>query len=447
MRRMSPIGLRRGLKPVALLATMYLMLCGGPFGNEQAVPTAGPGLTVLVTSIMALIWAVPYALLVAEMVAALPLEGGLYQWFRAGIGPFWSFQFSFLDWVTWVMDAALYPPLVAAYFLTFMPGHQSHMAHWTICLVVIWLCTWLHVRGIRAVGRLSVLMSLAQLLPVVVLVALGWSSIHLSSLRPYWPHGASFTGALNYALVWALWNYSGYGALASAGEETVDPQRTYPKVLAIFLPVSVAVYVLPILVALGVTPDWHLWKAGHLNHVAAILGGTGLLIGMAVAAQIANLGLLNGELLVISRTPYAMARDGLLPRALAVLHPRHGTPARILILQAVLFSILTYFFNFVELLVVSTWLAIPSYVVTFVTPLVLRWKRPDLRGPFRIPGGWPVLIVTALVPTVIAIYVLFTINPFDLLVGLGFALIGPILYVTMRARGGPAPSPPAPDEG
>jgi amino acid transporter len=434
MRRMSAVSLRRGLKPIALLATMYLMLCGGPFGNEQAVPTAGPGLTILVTVVMALIWAVPYALLVAEMVSALPLEGGLYQWFRAGLGPFWSFQFSFLDWITWVMDAALYPPLVAAYLLTFLPGHQSRLAHWSICMVVIWGCTWLHVRGIKAVGRLSVLMTLAQLAPVAVLVVLGWSSIGMSHLHPYWPPGQPFGTALNYALVWALWNYSGYGALASAGEETVDPQRNYPKVLALFVPLSVAVYVLPLLVALGVTPDWRHWGAGHLNQVAYVLGGTGLLIGMAVAAQIANLGLLNGELLVISRTPYAMARDGLLPRALAVLHPRHGTPARILILQAVLFSILTYFFNFIELLVVSTWLALPSYLLTFATPLVLRWKRPDLRGPFRIPGGWPVLIVTALVPTLIALYVLCTIQMVHLLIGLGFALIGPLLYWTMRAR-------------
>ena len=41
----------------------------------------------------------------------------LYQWFRAGLGPFWSFVFTYLEWMSWVLDAALYPALLAAYFM------------------------------------------------------------------------------------------------------------------------------------------------------------------------------------------------------------------------------------------------------------------------------------------------------------------------------------------
>ena len=408
---------------------MYVLLCGGPFGTEPSVRTAGPSLAILVLSVMALLWAVPYALIVGELVAKLPLQGGLYQWFRAGLGPFWSFQFTYLDWSTWVLDAALYPPMVAAYMVTLLPCDPGPWARWGIALVVIWSCTWMNIRGVREVGRMSVVMTILQVAPVLLLIVLGARHFSFDSLRPLIPEGQSFVTSLNYALVWSLWSYSGYGALAAASEEIVDPQRNYPRVLAIFLPLSVLVYVVPLVVGLAVTPDWRSWEVGQLNLTALALGGTGLMVAMLVAAQLANVGLFNGELLVMSRMPYAMARDGLLPRWLSGLHPRHGTPARILIVQAVLYSFLTFFFDFIDLLVVSTWLGLPTYLLTFASPVILRLRRPDLRGPFRIPGGLPVLILTAAVPSLIAVYVLFTIEPRHLLIGCAMASTGPLLYL------------------
>ena len=69
---------------------------------------------------MAVLWALPYVLITAELASAIPKEGGAYQWYRSFLSPFWAFQFSCLDWLTWILDAALYPPLLAAYFLGFV---------------------------------------------------------------------------------------------------------------------------------------------------------------------------------------------------------------------------------------------------------------------------------------------------------------------------------------
>jgi amino acid transporter len=90
----------------------------------------------------------------------------------------------------------------------------------------------------------------------------------------------------------------------------------------------------------------------------------------------------------------------------------------------------------VELLVMSTWLALPSYLFTFVAPLILRWKRPDLRGPFRIPGGWPVIIPLAALPFAIALYVLVYVlltEELDvLLMGFSFLAVIPLVYLWAR---------------
>ncbi|MFQ5876317.1 MAG: APC family permease [Acidobacteriota bacterium] len=430
-------GLRRGLRPIPLLATMYVLLCGGPFGTEEIVPSAGPGLAILVMTLMAFLWAAPYALIVAELVTKIPVQGGIWQWFRASLGPFWSFQLTYLDWLTWVLDAALYPPLVAAYLLTEVSRHLDldlgHGFNWSICLVVIWACTWLNIRGVKEVGRLSLWMAVAQILPVLAIIVLGWEHLRLSNLSPWIPEGESFRTALHAALVWALWNYAGYGALAAASEEIVEPERSYPKVLAGFLPLSMVVYILPLVVALGVTPDWTAWSTGHLDNVAVALGGAVLGGFVVLAAQVSNIGLFNSEQLIISRVPYAMAREGVLPPWLTRLHPRYRTPTVILVLQGVAYSVLTYLFDFRDLLEFSTWLALPTYILTFVTPIILRWRRPELRGSFEIPGGWPVLIVTAAVPTLIALYVLLTVAATHLAWGLGFIALGPVIYALAGA--------------
>ncbi len=415
-----------------MLATMFALLSGGPYGLEEVIPLAGPALSLLVLCLMAFVWAVPYALVVAELISVLPAEGGIYQWFRASLGPFWAFQFSILDWITWVLDAALYPPLVAAYLVGLFAHPPSRLLNWGIGLLMIWGCTWLNIRGVKSVGWLSEAISVMVLVPVVGMIILGFNRLDVSTFGPWIPEHQSVTTALRYALIWSLWSYSGYGALASASEEMVRPERTYPRALAIFLPLSLATYVLPLLVALAVSPAWRQWGTGQFNQVALLLGGTGLLALNVAAVQISSLGLFNSELIVISRIPYAMARDRLLPPFLAKLHPRYGTPARILVLTAVLYSLLTFFFDFVQLLVASTWLAMPAYLMTFACPIFLRWKNPDVRGPFRIPGGLPVLIAITLVPSAIALYVLLTVEAKHLLLGFCFAMAIPIVYAVSR---------------
>src|SRR5262249_49563087 len=156
--------------------------------------------------------------------------------------PFWSFHLAMLDWITWVLDAALYPPLVAAYVAGLFAHDPGRWVRWGISLVMIWGCTWLNVRGVKMVGRLSMAISIVVLAQIAAIVVPGAPRVRLGPLAALTPEGESFSTALHYALIWSLWSYSGYGALAGASEEMVRPERTYPRALAIFVPLSVATY-------------------------------------------------------------------------------------------------------------------------------------------------------------------------------------------------------------
>ncbi len=408
---------------------MIVLHGAAPYGTEEVIPMAGPGLAILVLSAMALFWGLPYVLVVSELVSGIPEEGGMYRWFRAGLGPFWSFVFACSDWITWILDSAIYPPLVAAYLVTFFIRSPSHEISWIVSLLLIWGCTWLNIRGIGAVGKFSLVVGGIVLAPMLAIIFLGLPRFSLSNLAPWTPADVPLTSAINHAMIWGLWHYSGYYALASASEEIVDTPRNYPKVLAIFLPINALLFILPLLAGLGATPDWASWEAAHFNQVALVLGGGLLAALMVFGAQLGAIGIFNGQILVASRMAFAMARDGLLPPSLARLHPRHGTPHLFLIGQAVLFSILTYFFDFSEILIVSVWTALPSLLLLFITPIVLRLKRPDLKGRFRIPGGWPGLLLTSLTPSAIAVFALLTVEFKYILIGLVFLAIGPVLYL------------------
>ena len=98
-KRDAPIQ-RRKLKSIGLFAVMFFIVCAGPFGIEDMVPLAGPGLAILALIVMAFLWGAPYTLVTAELVAAIPEEGGQYIWYRETLGRFWAFELSWLDWLT-----------------------------------------------------------------------------------------------------------------------------------------------------------------------------------------------------------------------------------------------------------------------------------------------------------------------------------------------------------
>jgi amino acid transporter len=441
--------LRRGINPLALFATMFVLLCGGPFGIEEIVPLAGPGLTALALLIVPIVWALPLGMLIAEMVSALPLEGGSYQWYRASLGPFWAFVFTYLEWLSWAVDAALYPALVAGYLLAGFFGEASLWARVPVCLAVIWGCAWLNVRGVREVGVFSIAMTVVILVPSIAMTLLALPEMRIAQLAPLVPDDHSLWTSLNYAVIWATWSYSGYSGLAAASEEIITPERSYPKTLAIFVPITVAVFVLPLWAALAADPDWRNWGPSHLSVAAGVLGGGVLAALVAGAAQLASIGHHNGEQLILGRFVYAMARDRMLPPVLAKLHPRYGTPHVSIYCHAALFSVLTLLFDFVELLVLVAVISVPTFISTSLTPLILRARYPKLRGAFRVPGGWPVLIPMALSPTLIALYILVSAEREELLWAGGMAALAPLLYWAARAynrRHGIADEAPSPLE-
>src|SRR5262249_42314828 len=82
-----------------LVAATYFMVSGGPYGLEEIVAGAGYLGAILVLAVTPLVWSLPTALMIGELAAALPDEGGYYAWVKRALGPFWGFQEAWLSLV------------------------------------------------------------------------------------------------------------------------------------------------------------------------------------------------------------------------------------------------------------------------------------------------------------------------------------------------------------
>ena len=109
--RKTQNGPRRKLTVLSLAAATYFMVSGGPYGVEELVQDTGYKLAIVILFIIPLIWSLPTGLMVGELAAALPAEGGFYVWVRRAMGPFWGFQEAWLSLVASIFDMAIYPTL------------------------------------------------------------------------------------------------------------------------------------------------------------------------------------------------------------------------------------------------------------------------------------------------------------------------------------------------
>ena len=98
------------------------MVSGGPYGLEEILASHGYARTLWLLALVPLLWSVPVALVVGELSAALPLEGGHYAWVRRALGPSWGFQQAWLALLCSVFDMAIYPTLLVSYLAQLWPG-------------------------------------------------------------------------------------------------------------------------------------------------------------------------------------------------------------------------------------------------------------------------------------------------------------------------------------
>src|SRR5579872_4208276 len=415
-----------------LVFVMFSYTTGGPFGLEDMVTTSGPGMTLLYLLIIPFFWCIPVSLVSAELTTAMPVEGGFYRWTRAAFGDLWGFLAGWWNWSASFLLGGAYAVLFTDYLVYYFPSITG-WKHYLISVALIAAIAWINVRGIQMVGQVATALEFFIFVPVMTMIVLALLHWHHNPFVPLIPPHQSRFKIFGVGLALGLWLYSGYEQLSTVAEEVENPQRAYPRALAMVVPLSMAAYFLPTLAGLASAGNWDKWHTGFFSDAAKIIGGPWLGTWMTLAAVIGNVALLNSTILTTTRMPFAMAEDGYLPDILTRKHARYGTPWLAIVASAVIYALLAWQ-SLGQLISVYIWLRSATTVLTVLSGWKLRRTRPELARSFVVPGGRAGLLYVVAAPVLMAIVALLGGDRFATIGGAIAIVVGPAVYGLLRKK-------------
>lgn len=388
------------------------MVGAGVFAALQpAAAAAGSALLVG----LALAGAVAYcnATSSAQLAAVYPQAGGTYVYGRERLGPFWGYLAGWAFVVGKTASCAAMALTVGSYAA---PGWQRPLAVAAVAAV-----TAVDYRGVEKTARVTrVLLALVlAVLALVVVAGLAGGTADIRSVNPAQATGGPL-GVLRSAGL-LFFAFAGYARIATLGAEVRDPARTIPRAVPRALGIALAVYVavaVAALVAIGPAalaaspaPLVDVVAAGRFEALAPVVR-----VGGAVAALGALLSLIVG----ISRTTYAMAANGDLPRSLAAVHPRHRTPHHAELAVGLLVAAVVLVVDLRGAIGFSSFGVLAYYAIANASAATLpardrRWPRA-----LAVAGlAGCVLLAVSLPPTAV-------------LAGLGVLAVGAVVHLATR---------------
>ncbi len=258
--------------------------------------------------------------------------------------------------------------------------------------LIVLAITWLLYIGVKESTRANNIMVVVKLLVLGLFVGLGAMHINPDNYTPFAPNG--WRGIHQGAAI-VFFAYIGFDAISTAAEETKDPQRNMPLGILLGLAVCTAIYVIVGIVATGLVPYTQLKAADPLAQALE-------LAGLPTASWIVAFGAvvsLTAVLLVFQygqpRIFMAMARDGLLPRWAARIHPRYRTPHITTVITGLVVALGSLVMDENEIYDLTNIGTLSAFAIVCIGVLALRILEPERPRPFRVPFVWPVATIGA----------------------------------------------------
>jgi amino acid transporter len=422
-----------------LIAATYFMVSGGPYGIEDILGGVGflPALLILV--LLPVLWCVPTALMLGELSAAIPAEGGFYVWVRRAMGPFWGYQEGWLSLSASVFDMALYPAIFVLYLGKLSPALTSGWYGYGWSLGVVMLCSIWNLRGAPEVGEDSTVFFALLAAPFAIFTVLGfWQGV---AAHPAIAWKSVKSGRdLSTAILVALWNYMGWDNATTVAREVENPQRNYPRAILGAMGLTMASYILPLAAMAVAGIPAGTFTTGDWATAARALGGLPLKFSIIAGGCVTGIAMFNALVMSYTRLPMAMAKDGMLPAMLAKRN-RRGAPWVSVVVCGLAWGLALHL-PFERLISIDLILYGASLLLEFVALAVLRFREPGLERPF-LAGNRIMVLALGIGPAALVGYALY-ISRGEKLIGsisalgfaVGIALLGPGLYgMTAILRG------------
>jgi amino acid transporter len=381
-----------------LVAATFFMVSGGTYGTEDIVRGAGYGKAILILILTPLLWSLPTAFMIGELSSALPHEGGYYAWVRRAMGNFWGFQEAWLSLVASIFDMAIYPTLFVAYLTRMFPWFQENHRGVLVALGVVIICAGLNIAGVKVVSTTSLWLFFLLSAPFAAIFLL--APFKIGALANAVTKPTTSNVDIMGGLLICMWNYMGWDNASTIAAEVEKPQRTYPRAMLWAVVIVALSYVLPFAGMWITGLQASAWETGAWADIAELMGGPILRIALVAGGMMSGFGMFNALVMSYSRLPLAMAQDGMLPKVFAKLHPKSRAPWVAIIALAIGWG-LALNIGFERLVTLDIMIYGVSLSLEFLALIVLRIREPELKRPFRVPGGMFGAIAVGIPPTLL----------------------------------------------
>jgi len=385
----------------------------------------------LVGGVLSLLGALTYG----ELAAARPEAGGIYVYIRDAFGRLPAFLYGWALFFV-ISSGSLATLAVAFTSYTTQFVALSPIAATLVSILVIIVIAIVNIVGTRKSANVQNLTTAVKVGALLVmsglLIAMGGG---LSTVgQQAWPNPTSgaLLASLGTAMIGVLWAYEGWQYVTFSAGEAIDPQRTFPRALAIGATALIGIYLvanIAYVAALG--PGTVATSNRVASEAVTVLFGpaAGMLIAAAILVSIFSAA--NGLTLTAPRVYYAMAKDTLFFQRLASVHPRFGTPAFAIATSSAWAIVLAATGTFEQLLTYVVFAGWLFYALGAMSIFVYRRRAPNASRPFSVPGYplTPALFILAAMAIVLNTIV---VQPGRALVGIGLVLVGVPAYLFWR---------------
>ncbi len=367
-----------------------------------------PGLVLLVWVVAGLL-SFFGALGYAELGAAIPQAGGEYVYLHRAYSPLMGFLYGWTQ-ITVAKTASIAAIATAfvLYLSYFFPSlteviwrapfslagsvfHPKLTGLQLGATLMIALLSAINALGVRRAGAVQTVFTASKLVVLAMLIifglTLGHGSFEHFQSASAGASGGSLLAAFGVATVSALYAYDGWNNVNMVASEVENPQRNVPIALVFGTMLVIAVYSLVnvayfYLLSPAQVAGTKLVAADAARQFLGKAGGAFIAVGVMISA----FATLNGSILTGSRVPYATARDGLFPAALARIHPHFRTPTVSIFWQGVIASLFALTGTYDALYTKVIFSEFLFYAMVTAAIFILRWREPGLARPYRTWG-------------------------------------------------------------
>ncbi len=402
----SESSLRRSIGTVALAATIVNVTVGAGIFRLPADMAATLGPTAPFAYLLCAIAMGLIVLCMAEAGSRVTLTGGPYAYVEVAFGPFVGFLAGFLLWMLLTFAMAAVATLLTANLGVLVPVLAPREASSAVLVAIYAVFAVVNILGVERGARLNTALTVAKILPLVLLIAAGSFAIVPDNLAIDEPPDVATLARSSILLIFV---FGGIEAALVPGGEVKDPARTVPRAIFLAMVATTLLYAGLQFVAQGVLgPALATSKAAPLAEAAGVaLGGWAKAL-LLVGAVISMLGHAGAMILAAPRALFAFARDGFLPSALVRLHPVHRTPVAAILVQCAIVLVLAITSTFERLAILANISILVLYGTCCLATWQLRRRNVGAAGtPFKVPApavvialaclliGWMLTSVTA----------------------------------------------------